>query len=301
MNKTQKDISVIITTYGHPQFLKRAIESVLNQTCRNWELIIVDDNNPNTKERIETELVINEFLSKIPTIKYLKHEFNKNGAAARNTGIRASNGKYIAFLDDDDEYAPTRLEKSLTAIQKVSEQYAGVYSGCTFIKRNGKCKKVYAKAPSGNFLYETLCCTFLFYSGSNIFVKREVFDQIGLFDERFIRHQDYEFLVRFFCKYDLYGIPEPLLIKYEIGSNIPNYKKLESTKKMYLDKFSDDIAKLDQKKQSCIFYSNYMQLYFSTPRKEKSDKRLFLTQAMHYHVIKPFDLVKMLLKGIKHD
>ena len=100
-------VSVIITTYGGSKTLKRAINSILAQTYKNIEIIIVDDNDPNSLERKHTENIISNFDA--CTIKYIKHSKNLNGAVARNTGINASNGKYICFLDDDYFYLPNRV------------------------------------------------------------------------------------------------------------------------------------------------------------------------------------------------
>ena len=89
-------ISIIIPTYGRPTTLKRSIDSVLSQTYSKIEIIVVDDNNPDTESRKETEEVMSTFSDS--RIKYLKHEHNKNGSAARNTGIRKASGKYIGIL-----------------------------------------------------------------------------------------------------------------------------------------------------------------------------------------------------------
>ncbi len=89
-------ISVIIPTFGNPQFLKNTIKSVLCQTFKEFELIIVDDNNPQTEARKLTEQIVNSFLSADSRVKYLKHEKNMNGAVARNTGFAAAQGKYIS-------------------------------------------------------------------------------------------------------------------------------------------------------------------------------------------------------------
>ena len=89
-------VSVIIPTYSRPVFLKRCLDSVLNQTYPNIEVFVVDDNNPDTDARSETEKTM-EAYKENPRVTYLKHEKNKNGSAARNTGWKASHGEYITF------------------------------------------------------------------------------------------------------------------------------------------------------------------------------------------------------------
>ena len=96
-----KLVSVIIPTYSRPDFISRAIESVLNQTYKPIEIIVVDDNGRGTNNQILTEQVLTNFI-RSNQIKYIVHEKNKNGSAARNTGAASSHGEYITFLDDDD-------------------------------------------------------------------------------------------------------------------------------------------------------------------------------------------------------
>ena len=106
-----KLISVIIPTYGRPQYLEKAILSVLHQSLRDLELIIVDDNNPMTEARQMTDQLVEKYAKIDSRIKYIRHEKNKNGAVARNTGFAVAQGKYISLLDSDDEYMTARLQK----------------------------------------------------------------------------------------------------------------------------------------------------------------------------------------------
>ena len=78
-------VSIVIPTYSRPLYLKRCIESVLNQTYSNIEIFVVDDNNPDTEFRRDTEKIMSEYLNH-KNVTYLQHECNKNGSAARNTG-----------------------------------------------------------------------------------------------------------------------------------------------------------------------------------------------------------------------
>ena len=100
----QPDISVILCTYNRAQFLNRTIESVLNQTFANWELIIVDDGSNDN-----TFAVVNPYMATNHNIRYLKHK-NKKQCYAKNAGIQASFGTFITFLDSDDSYLPEHLE-----------------------------------------------------------------------------------------------------------------------------------------------------------------------------------------------
>ena len=110
-------VSVIITTYHNEKLLPRAIECLLNQTYPNIEIIVVDDNPPESDARIQTACIMENY----PQVIYLKHSRNLNGAAARNTGISVAKGKYIAFLDNDDIFFRTHIADCVEALQVHSE------------------------------------------------------------------------------------------------------------------------------------------------------------------------------------
>lgn len=250
-------VSVIIPTYGYPTFLYKTINSVLNQNYDDWELIVVDDNSSESENRKLTQDILNSFQDN--RIRYIKHPRNLNGAVARNTGIRESKGKYISFLDSDDEYLPDRLEKCVKIIESQDQEFAGVYTGCEF-RQKGKTYNRYTNVKDGNYLVDTLACTFMFCSGSNIFVRREVVEEIHGFDESFSRHQDYEFLVRIFSRYSLKAIPEILVIKNNENVNLPDVNKMLDIKQQYLGKFSYIINTLSEADQNYIYHSNYISL-----------------------------------------
>lgn len=250
-------ISVIIPTYGTPTFLEDSIKSVQRQTFTDWELIIVDDNNPDTDARNTTEKIVSRYIDNDKRIKYIKHSKNRNGAAARNTGFAIAQGKFIAFLDSDDEYMPNRLQKCYDALLKAPKVIAGVYTGCEF-RRSRKTYLRYTDVVDGNFLIETLACKFMFCTGSNIFIRKDVVDELNGFDETFLRHQDYEFLVRVFERYSLKAIQEILVIKNNENINVPKVEKQISIKKQYLDKYHYLIEKLSQKEVKHIMHANYI-------------------------------------------
>ena len=110
-------VSVVIPTYSRNESLNRAIDSVLNQTYQNLEIIVVDDNPPDSDWRVSAENLMNHY-SDNPKIKYLKNKKNLGGAGARNKGIMAATADYIAFLDDDDIYFETKIEKQLDCFLK---------------------------------------------------------------------------------------------------------------------------------------------------------------------------------------
>jgi len=123
-------VSVIIPTYNRANFLRSAIQSVLNQTFKDFEVIVVDDaSTDNTRQ------LIHEFVD--DRICYIAHNKNRGGSASRNTGIESSKGKFIAFLDDDDMWMPTKLEKQLLLVN-MNPEISVVYTGARIIDKDGK-------------------------------------------------------------------------------------------------------------------------------------------------------------------
>lgn len=264
-------VTVIIPAYGPPKYLKASIESVISQTYTEWELIIVDDNNPESEFRKSTQLIVTEFIKADSRIKYIRHTHNKNGAAARNTALKVAQGDYISFLDSDDEYKPDRLAKCVTVIEDAEDNVAGVYTGCEF-RRGGKTYLRYTDVKNGKFLVDTLACRFMFCTGSNIFIRKSVADELHGFDDAFLRHQDYEFLVRVFEKYSLKAIPEILVIKNNENFNLPNISKMGAIKRQYLDKFASIIRTLSDTDRKYIYYANYISLAEQCLRQQKWNK-----------------------------
>ncbi|MFH1657314.1 MAG: glycosyltransferase family 2 protein [bacterium] len=132
-------VSVIIPTYNREKLLPRAIQSVLSQTYSNWELIVVDDGSTdNTKEIME------EFQRKDKRIKYIWQENFGGVSKPINTGLKASQGDYIALLEDDDEWLPEKLERQLEIFQNSKKENLGLV-GCNILMVDLVNKKVKAK------------------------------------------------------------------------------------------------------------------------------------------------------------
>lgn len=110
-------VSIIIPTYKRSEYLERAIESVLNQTYSNIEIIVVDDNDPKSHYREETEKKMEKYTD-IQKVVYIKNKENLGGALARNEGIFKATGDYVTFLDDDDIYLPKKIEVQLDYMLK---------------------------------------------------------------------------------------------------------------------------------------------------------------------------------------
>lgn len=241
---SDKKISVIIPTYSRPKYLKRCINSILNQTYKNIEIIVVDDNNPDSLFRNETERIMNKY-KHVKNIIYLKHEKNKNGSAARNTGWRFSSGDYITFIDDDDEIMQTKLEEQINCLESLDKSWGACYTGYLLIKENGE-KQYSSERRQGNCYIDALMRTMFMGSGSNLMIRKEIVDEIGGYDESFLRNQDIEFLVRVLKKYKLAYIDKFLLIIHQEGYREKRtFSQIDNYTRHYLNKFENDINKLN--------------------------------------------------------
>lgn len=264
-----KLVSVIIPTYGRPKYLSRAINSVLSQTYENIEIIVVDDNNPGTDARMETEKEMRQFETNTKVI-YIQHECNKNGSAARNTGWRASKGDYIAFLDDDDEFLPNKVAAQVKCMEALDETWGACYTAYHVLRSGGE-TDYSGEKRQGNLYINALMRTLYIMGGSNLFVRRNVVEEINGFDESFRRNQDLEFLVRILEKYKLaYVDDDSLCIHMEIRDVKRTFDEIDAIAVNYLKTFSDRIDALaakDRKKviavisleraRTAIQYKNY--------------------------------------------
>jgi len=146
-------VSVVIPTYGRSHLLERAIGSVLSQTYDNLEIIVVDDNDSTSEHRIHTENVLQIYLEN-DQITYLKHKKNSGGSVARNTGIKASSGEYVALLDDDDEWFPEKIEKQITYFKSLVKNVGVIY--CSYILEEYDGDKEYIRSEKGDLTKELL-------------------------------------------------------------------------------------------------------------------------------------------------
>lgn len=252
-------VSVIIPTYKGSNKLSRAIDSVLNQTYKDIEIVIVDDNGVNTIDSNKTELVINKYNDN--RIKYIKHKVNLNGANARNTGIENCTGEYITFLDDDDFMLPKRIEKMLKLLLKNNE-YQAIYSNVILANNT----KIIGTVIADKILTEKdiLLNEMSIGTGSNIFISRKILNKVSKFDENFTRHQDLEFMIRV-CEYtNVLNINEFLVVKATNGAdNSPSYKNMKNIKSIYYEKFKSNIKKLNEDEISKFYIKNTESLYIA--------------------------------------
>lgn len=254
-----KLVSVIIPTYNRPLTLSRAIDSVMNQTYSNIEIIVVDDNDPNTIGRIETEELMRKYKMHI-NIKYIKHEHNKNGSAARNTGFKYSMGHYIMFLDDDDEFLVNKVMTQVDCLERRDDSWGACYTKYKRLK-NGKTDTICAENREGNLYFEELCRNLFIQAGSNLMIRREAFVSIGGFDESFQRNQDIEFCVRLFKKYKLAYVDQIGLLYHRHLSSEKRFFDMDKITHHYVNSFKHEIEELSLDEKSKFFKLINLQLF----------------------------------------
>ncbi|WP_368503154.1 glycosyltransferase family 2 protein [Alkalihalophilus sp. As8PL] len=254
----QKLVSVIIPTYERADTLSRAINSVLNQTYKDIEIVVVDDNDPSSEYRKQTEELMNNY-SEHKNIIYLKHEKNKNGSAARNTGFRNSNGEFIMFLDDDDEFFPKKVSSQVDRMNSLDKSWGACYS--SYIrKKNGKTVMYGAEKREGDLLKEELMRNLFIHAGSNLMIRREVVTELNGFDESFLRNQDVEFVSRILMKYKLAYVDIRGLIVH-VHERIPGKRSFEEITLDYMNKFSSQISELPEHDRRTINKMINLQLF----------------------------------------
>lgn len=259
VNNVEKEmVSVIIPTYKRATTLLDAVSSVLSQTYKNIEIIIVDDNGKGTYNQLETEKLLKQYIEN-KQIVYVVHEHNKNGSAARNTGLKASHGNYINFLDDDDKMFPTKIEDQVLCLQNTDRTIGATYCNSEIRHIQNITHKL-IKQASNVTVEGNLCREYILgltkFNTSMIMFKREAIEHIGGFDESFTRHQDYEMMIRFFRHYNIICTSiKPLAIYDQTSARInsPDCKKDFLMKQKLISIFSEDFEKIGAKNEICHY------------------------------------------------
>jgi glycosyltransferase involved in cell wall biosynthesis len=228
-------VSVIIPTYNHAHYIGRAINSVLNQTYRDFELIVVDDASTDQTQRILEQM--ND-----KRIKIIRHENNKGAPAARNTGIKASEGEFIGFLDDDDEWLPKKLEKQLRVFQTSVNDVGLVYTGFYFASgKNGSLLSQITPTLKGSIYPDLLRRNIP--AGNTSLIRKHCFARCGLYDETLPSCQDWDMWIRIskFYKFDF--VSEALSNVYVHGRQIStNLNAKIVAREKLITKYHEDLV-----------------------------------------------------------
>jgi len=206
MKKIPPQVSVIIPTYNNREYVGDAIDSVLSQSYKNIEIIIIDDGSSDgTEEFISNKYKINT------NVKYFFKE-NNGVSSARNTGIEKSSGDFIAFLDADDCYVENKTTCQVQYLAK-NKECMMVYSDMFIFNKTETTNSSYhdklkVKCPSG-FIFNDLLLSHLIWTGT-VMLRREVFDNVALFDESLSTAEDYDLWLRISALHRIDYIPKVL-------------------------------------------------------------------------------------------
>ena len=195
-------VSIVIPTYNRPEKLTRAINSVLNQTFQDWELIVVND-HPD----VDVKNAIPECTDHI----YIHHEQNQGAPVARNNGIQAASGRYIALLDDDDTWEPLKLEQQINKFESLDNSFGLVYTGREVIDGD-EVVNTYIPQHEG-WIQDVLLHKNIIPSESPL-IRKECFETVGLFDPSFESSQDLDLWIRIADQYKIAAVKESLAASY---------------------------------------------------------------------------------------
>tara|TARA_B100001769_G_scaffold67478_1_gene50229 strand:- start:247 stop:1083 length:837 start_codon:yes stop_codon:yes gene_type:complete len=196
-------ISVIIPTYNRKHTLQRAIDSVLAQTFKPYEIIIVDDGSKDgTKEWL---------LQNYPSVQYI-HQPNNGVSSARNKGIQISQGSWIALLDSDDEWMPEKLEYQSRFIE-LNRDSSFCHTNEIWIRNGVRVNQMKKHKKYGGDIFKH-CLDICRISPSSSIIKKDVFEEVGAFDESLTVCEDYDLWLRVTAKFNILFLDEPLIKKY---------------------------------------------------------------------------------------
>jgi len=195
-------VSVIITTYNRASFLEEAIQSVLAQDFRDFELIVVDDGSTDG-----TRQILERYADSLTPL----YQENCGVSAARNSGIQHSHGAYVAFLDSDDLWLSKKLSTQITFFN-THPQALICQTEEIWVRKGMRVnpRKVHKKYSGEIFEH---CLSLCRVSPSAVLVKRILFDEVGLFDEGLPVCEDYDLWLRVACRHPIYLLEQPLIIK----------------------------------------------------------------------------------------
>lgn len=203
-------VTVIIPTYNRSILLNNSVASVLSQTYRDFELLVIDDSSTDDTHDVMAKLADRR-------VQYIKNTSNKGIPAIRNIALSNTNGKYIAFLDDDDEWMLDKLEKQLNIIENSSKSLGCVYTGCNFVFTDDKSlNQVTVPRYRNKILKELLLDNFIVTSST--LLKAECFEKVGMFDESIPFAEDYDMWIRIAQEYEFDFVRSPM-INYRIHRN----------------------------------------------------------------------------------
>jgi glycosyltransferase involved in cell wall biosynthesis len=245
---------VVIPTKGRIEPLVKAVESVLNQEYQDKEVIVVDENPVNT----DCAQFVDNFVSKLQKsgerVRLIRHAQPRNAAAARNTGLFATNAEFVSFLDDDDMFLPGRLSRVIEVLKESGKDVGGAY--CGYLGWNSKINDI-TRYPTDQIPRRLLTLDFRshYVCTDTVTYRREALLSVNGYDECFRRHQDLELNIRIFRTWKIAALPEPLVQLNPLPADNSNKLfdvDLFDIKSRFLSKFEGDLGEFGLDKESVL-------------------------------------------------
>jgi glycosyltransferase involved in cell wall biosynthesis len=206
----EPQVTVIIPTYNRADLLPRALDSVLAQTFKDFEVLVIDDaSTDNTSEVVQGY--------QDDRVRYLCQEENRGVSAARNRGLREAQGEFIAFLDSDDEWLSNKLECQVARYSALPDDVGLVYTGFETV-RDGGAATTHKPDLSGDLFSYLLQRNFI-YPTSGMMVKHSVVSEVGYFDEEMPANEDWDYYVRIAREYRIEYVDDVLMRYYAVSGH----------------------------------------------------------------------------------
>ena len=203
MKNNHNTVSVIIPVYNRVKLIDRSINSVINQTYPINEIIVIDDgSNDGTYELVKRSF---------PQV-ILKYQENKGVSNARNVGINSAKSKWIAFLDSDDEWLPNKIEDQINLLD-INFSFKICHTDEFWIRNQVRVNPMKKHRKYGGDIYNN-CLPLCVISPSSIIIHKDIFNDVGLFDEELPVCEDYDMWLRICSKYSVLFLDQKLIKKY---------------------------------------------------------------------------------------
>jgi glycosyltransferase involved in cell wall biosynthesis len=229
-------VTIVMPTFNRAHLLSRAINSVLNQSYTNWELIVVDDCSTD-----DTEQVVRKYYD--DRIIFVRNNANLGGSGSRNVGLRMARGKLISFLDSDDEYLPNKIQRQAELFNNSDISNLGIITCGRHDVRDSKIYFTWIPTYRGNVIFQLLSKKRVGAGTPFLMIKREVLEAGIEFDPLMPAGQDWDFVVRVCQLFNMDYVAEPLvLVHHHDGERIYNHHSALAALDKQYEKFKDKLT-----------------------------------------------------------
>lgn len=292
-------VSVVIPTYNRPHLTTKTIQSALKQDLNSFEIIVVDDGSTD-----ETWEKISQIEDK--RLRAYRHEENRGANAARNTAIYQARGKYIAFLDSDDIWDPSKIRKQATFLQHssydavycdIERTYDSIFRSVKYYLGTRLINTEDKKPEGGKELVPFILSGRLSLGGSStLMISKRLLENIGLFDEKLQRHQDWDLMVRVANSGTVGYLDEQLVKKHDTPT--PGYDTYHEAKKQFLEKHAKLVVEMELEGVNIIGEHHFGLARLAIEEKQYSRAKHHLSLARATHPTRYLFLFQAFLRGL---